>query len=98
MLRRTQARRCVGLLSAKKAYPHVFAHYAKVTSDERIKALFGQPTFIDKPLSVEYSWLLACNCIALFECICLEQAMILRQRRSSMMIFPHQRSQSADGV
>ena len=42
-----------GAAEREKAYPHVFAHYAKVTSDERIKALFGQPTFIDKPLSVE---------------------------------------------
>ena len=37
-----------GAAEREKAYPHV------VTSDERIKALFGQPTFnIDKPLSVE---------------------------------------------
>ncbi|KIM54522.1 hypothetical protein SCLCIDRAFT_1221908 [Scleroderma citrinum Foug A] len=35
------------------AYPHVFAHYVKVASDGRVKAFFGQPEFVDKPLAFQ---------------------------------------------
>lgn len=42
-----------GSAEREKAFPHVFAYYAKVASDERIKALFGQPTFLEKPFTVQ---------------------------------------------
>ena len=32
-----------GAVQREKAYPHVFAHQARVAADERIKVLFGQP-------------------------------------------------------
>ncbi|KAL4072275.1 glutathione S-transferase C-terminal-like protein [Scleroderma citrinum] len=41
-----------GVAEREQTYPHVFAHYAKVSSDERIKAVFaqGNPKFVEKPL------------------------------------------------
>ncbi|KAI6104919.1 glutathione S-transferase C-terminal-like protein [Pisolithus croceorrhizus] len=40
-----------GVKERKQAYRHVFAHFEKVTSDERIKHLFGEPGFVEEPLS-----------------------------------------------
>ena len=42
-----------GSAERERTFPHVFAYYAKVASDERIKALFGQPTFIERSLTVQ---------------------------------------------
>lgn len=42
-----------GPTDREKTYPHIFAHYAKVAADERIKAFLGQPQFVDKPLAVQ---------------------------------------------
>ncbi|KAG6336656.1 hypothetical protein ID866_2437 [Astraeus odoratus] len=32
-------------------YPNVFAHYEKVTSDQRVKAVFGEPEFLERALT-----------------------------------------------
>jgi len=38
----------VALGSAERAkYPHVFAHYTKVTADERVKQYWGTEEFVD---------------------------------------------------
>lgn len=42
-----------GAAQREKAYPHIFAHQARVTADERIKVLFGQPEFINEPLAIQ---------------------------------------------
>lgn len=39
-----------GTAEREQTYPHVFAHHAKVTSDERIKDVFGEPGFIEERL------------------------------------------------
>ncbi|KAI5993069.1 glutathione S-transferase C-terminal-like protein [Pisolithus orientalis] len=39
-----------GIKEREQVYTHTFAHFAKVTNDERIKHLFGEPGFVDKPL------------------------------------------------
>ncbi|KAI6141816.1 glutathione S-transferase C-terminal-like protein [Pisolithus tinctorius] len=39
-----------GTAEREQTYPHVFAHYAKVTSEEKIKAVFGEPEFIEERL------------------------------------------------
>ncbi|KAI6130852.1 hypothetical protein EV401DRAFT_1922550 [Pisolithus croceorrhizus] len=39
-----------GAAEREQVYPHVFAHYAKVTSDARIKDVFGEPGFIEERL------------------------------------------------
>ncbi|KAI5998956.1 glutathione S-transferase C-terminal-like protein [Pisolithus orientalis] len=39
-----------GNAERKQTYPHVFAHHAKVTSDERIKDVLGEPGFIEERL------------------------------------------------
>ncbi|KAI6126616.1 hypothetical protein F5141DRAFT_1060349 [Pisolithus sp. B1] len=40
-----------GVKEREQAHRHVFAHFEKVTNDERIKHLFGEPEFVDKALS-----------------------------------------------
>ena len=38
----------VSLGSAERAqYPHIFAHYTKVTADERVKQCWGTEEFVD---------------------------------------------------
>ncbi|KAI6126615.1 hypothetical protein F5141DRAFT_1060348 [Pisolithus sp. B1] len=39
-----------GAAEREQVYPHIFAHYAKVTSDARIKDVFGEPGFIEERL------------------------------------------------
>ncbi|KAI6126614.1 glutathione S-transferase C-terminal-like protein [Pisolithus sp. B1] len=39
-----------GAAEREQIYPHVFAHHAKVTSDARIKDVFGEPGFIEERL------------------------------------------------
>lgn len=39
-----------GTAEREQSYPHVFAHYAKVTSEEKIKDVFGEPEFIEERL------------------------------------------------
>lgn len=50
----------VSLGSAERAqYPHIFAHYAKVTEDERVKQHWGMEAFVDAritgPITVSWS-------------------------------------------
>ncbi|KAI6104918.1 glutathione S-transferase C-terminal-like protein [Pisolithus croceorrhizus] len=40
-----------GVKERERVYRNVFAHFEKVTNDERIKHLFGEPEFVDKALS-----------------------------------------------
>ncbi|KAI5984345.1 glutathione S-transferase C-terminal-like protein [Pisolithus albus] len=40
-----------GAKERQETYRHVFAHFEKVTNDERIKHLFGEPGFVDEVLS-----------------------------------------------
>ncbi|KAI6022092.1 glutathione S-transferase C-terminal-like protein [Pisolithus marmoratus] len=40
-----------GVREREQVYPRVFAHFAKVTNDERIKHLFGEPGFVDEALA-----------------------------------------------
>ncbi|KAI5998939.1 glutathione S-transferase C-terminal-like protein [Pisolithus orientalis] len=40
-----------GVKEREQVYPHVYAHFAKVTNDERIKQVFGEPGFVDEPLA-----------------------------------------------
>ncbi|KAI6130853.1 glutathione S-transferase [Pisolithus thermaeus] len=40
-----------GVKEREQARRHVFVHFEKVTNDERIKHLFGEPEFVDKALS-----------------------------------------------
>ncbi|KAL4067430.1 hypothetical protein V8B97DRAFT_2009161 [Scleroderma yunnanense] len=44
-----------GISEREQTYPHVFAHYAKVSSDERFKVVFerANPTFVEKPLAFQ---------------------------------------------
>ncbi|KAI6104916.1 glutathione S-transferase C-terminal-like protein [Pisolithus croceorrhizus] len=39
-----------GVAEREQVYPHVFAHHAKVTSDARVKDVFGEPGFIEERL------------------------------------------------
>ncbi|KAI5998941.1 glutathione S-transferase C-terminal-like protein [Pisolithus orientalis] len=40
-----------GTKERKDVYPHVFAHFAKVANDERIKHFFRDLKFVDEPLA-----------------------------------------------
>ncbi|KAI6035776.1 glutathione S-transferase C-terminal-like protein [Pisolithus marmoratus] len=40
-----------GVREREQVYPRVFAHFAKVTNDERIKHVFGEPGFVDEALA-----------------------------------------------
>ncbi|KAI5994342.1 glutathione S-transferase C-terminal-like protein [Pisolithus albus] len=40
-----------GAKERQETYRHVFAHFEKVTNDERIKHLFGEPEFVDEALA-----------------------------------------------
>ncbi|KIO11050.1 hypothetical protein M404DRAFT_127133 [Pisolithus tinctorius Marx 270] len=40
-----------GVKEREQVYLHVYAHFAKVTNDERIKQVFGEPGFVDEPLA-----------------------------------------------
>jgi len=42
-----------GTAEREQVYPRVFAHFAKVTSDERIKSWFAEPGFVETALTVE---------------------------------------------
>ena len=41
-----------GAAEREKVYPRVFAHFAKVAADERIKTWFAEPGFVETPLTV----------------------------------------------
>ena len=41
-----------GAAEREQLYPRVFAHFAKVASDERIKSFFAEPGFVETPLTV----------------------------------------------
>ncbi|KAI5998957.1 glutathione S-transferase C-terminal-like protein [Pisolithus orientalis] len=40
-----------GVKEREQVYPRVFAHFAKVINDERIKHVFGEPGFVNEPLA-----------------------------------------------
>lgn len=40
-----------GAKEREHIYPHTFAYFAKVNSDERIKHVFGESDFVDEPLT-----------------------------------------------
>lgn len=48
----TSAAASISLGSAERArYPHIFAHYAKVTADERVKQYWGTEEFVDAKIT-----------------------------------------------
>lgn len=39
------------MYGVEHVYPHTFAFFAKVNSDERIKHVFGESDFVHEPLT-----------------------------------------------